>query len=282
MNNAIRSFRTAAWLGWQIESNWTDPFLFAVYSVIKPMAGAAILVVMFGIITSGNFDSPLFTYIFIGNAFYIYVAQIMTGISWAVIDDREHYRTIKYLYIAPIRITYYLTGRGAARFITGTISVAITMAAGLLFLNLELDPAGINLPALLLALAMGVVMLALLGLLLAGITLLVTHNVHYIGETVAAALYLFSGAIFPLEVLPVWLRWIGYINPIAYWLELIRRSLLGLAADAFPTFSSLSDIQLFAILFGLSVAYGVLSIFTFRRCDHIARERGLIDRVTNW
>ncbi len=33
-----RSFRTAAWLGWQIESNWADPFLFAVYSIVKPLA----------------------------------------------------------------------------------------------------------------------------------------------------------------------------------------------------------------------------------------------------
>jgi ABC-2 type transport system permease protein len=272
----------AAWLGWQIESNWTDPFLFAVYSIIKPLAGAAILVVMYGIITAGNFDSPLFSYIYIGNAFYIYVAQIMTGISWAVIDDREHYRTIKYLYIAPIRITYYLIGRGVARFITATISVAITMGAGLLFLNLELDLAGISFPALLLALTIGVVMLALLGLLLAGVTLLLTNNVQYLGETVAAALYLFSGAIFPLDVLPAWLRWIGFINPIAYWLEMIRRALLGPAANAFPTFSNIGDAQLFAILIGMTAVYALISIFTFRWCDHIARERGLIDRVTNW
>jgi ABC-2 type transport system permease protein len=282
MGEAIRSFRTAAWLGWQIESNWTDPFLFAVYSIIKPVAGAAILVVMYGIITAGNFDSPLFTYIYIGNAFFIYVAQIMTGISWAVIDDREHYRTIKYLYIAPIRVTYYLTGRGVARLITASISVLITMAAGVLFLKLELDLSAIDFGALLLTLAIGVVLLALLGLLLAGVTLLITHNVEYIGESVAAALYLFSGAIFPLEALPEWLRWIGYINPIAYWLELIRRSLLGSSADAFPTFNSLSDTQLFAILIGFTLVYGVISILTFRRCDYIARERGLIDRVTNW
>ncbi|MEE9215922.1 MAG: ABC transporter permease [Anaerolineales bacterium] len=282
MIEAVRSFRTAAWLGWQIESNWTDPFLFAVYSIIKPVAGAAILVVMYGIITAGNFASPLFSFIYIGNAFYIYVAQIMTGISWAVIDDREHYRTIKYLYIAPMRITYYLIGRGVARFITATISVAITMAAGLLFLNLALDPAVINLPALLLTLTAGIVLLALLGLMLAGVTLLITHNVEYIGESVAAALYLFSGAIFPLEILPEWLRWIGYLNPIAYWLVLIRRSLLGPAADAFPTFSNFGDAQLFAILIGMITVYGLTSIFTFQWCDHIARERGLIDRVTNW
>ena len=79
---AWRSFRTAAWLGWQIESNWTDPFLFAIYSIVKPLSGAAILVVMYSIITQGNFDSPIFPYLYLGNAFYIYVGAVMAGISW--------------------------------------------------------------------------------------------------------------------------------------------------------------------------------------------------------
>jgi ABC-2 type transport system permease protein len=82
-----RSFRIAAWLGWQIESNWTDPFLFAIYSIVKPLAGAFILVVMYSVITNGNFASPIFSYIYLGNAFYIYVGAIMTGISWS--DWRE-------------------------------------------------------------------------------------------------------------------------------------------------------------------------------------------------
>jgi hypothetical protein len=96
-----RSFRTAAWLGWQIESNWTDPFLFAIYSFIKPISTAAILVVMYGIITQGNYESPIFTYMYLGNAFYIYVGAVMAGVSWAVIDDREHYKTLKYMYQYP-------------------------------------------------------------------------------------------------------------------------------------------------------------------------------------
>ena len=106
-----RSFRTATWLGWQIESNWTDPFLFAVYAIIKPLASAAILVVMYSVITQGNFSSPIFPYIYLGNAFYIYVGQIMTGMSWAIIDDREHYKTMKYIYVAPINFPTYLLGR---------------------------------------------------------------------------------------------------------------------------------------------------------------------------
>lgn len=277
-----RSFRTAAWLGWQIESNWTDPFLFAVYSFIKPISAAAILVIMYGIITQGNFGSPIFTYMYLGNAFYIYVGSVMAGISWAVIDDREHYRTLKYMYVAPIHIPMYLFGRGVAKFIVGSISVFITIVFGLLFLQLRIDFATVNWPLFFLTLVIGVIMLAMIGLILAGVTLLIAHHVWFLGEAVAGALYLFSGAIFPLEVLPSAIRWMGYIMPITYWLELLRRSLVGSVAEAFPTFTSLSNFQILSILVGLTVFFGVLSVYVFRWAEFRARERGLIDMVTNY
>src|SRR4030066_1091571 len=179
-----RSFRTAAWLGWQIESNWTDPFLFAIYSIIKPLAGAGILVVMYSVITNGDFASPIFSYIYLGNAFYIYVGAIMTGISWAVIDDREHYKTLKYMYIAPINIPAYLIGRGVARFVVASISVLITLLFGASFLHVNINLAAINWPLFLLTLLIGVVMLAMMGLSLAGISLLIVNNVWFIGDVV--------------------------------------------------------------------------------------------------
>ena len=277
-----RSFRMAAWLGWLIESNWTDPFLFAIYSIVKPLSGAAILVIMYGIITQGNFDSALFPYIYLGNAFYIYVGAVMTGVSWAVVDDREHYKTLKYMYIAPIYIPVYLLGRGVARFITGSIAVFITITAGVLFLNVPLKLAEINWGLFLVTLILGVVMLALLGLLLAGITLTVARHEGFIGEATAGALYIFSGAVFPLDVLPEWIRPIGYFMPTTYWLELLRRSLVGNVAEAFPTLASFSNLQILGILLGLSIFFGVISVRVFRYCDAIARERGLIDHTTNY
>ena len=48
-----RSFVTAVRLGWQMEANWTDPFLFFIYSVAKPLASALILVVMLEVISGG-------------------------------------------------------------------------------------------------------------------------------------------------------------------------------------------------------------------------------------
>jgi ABC-2 type transport system permease protein len=277
-----RSFWVATWLGWQIESNWTQPFLFAIYSIIKPLAGAAILVVMYSVITQGNFNTPIFPYLYYGNAFYQYVGAIMTGVSWAVIDDREHYKTLKYMYIAPINIPAYWLGRGMARFLTGSISVLITIGFGVLFLHVPLIFANVDWPLFIVALLVGVSMLAMMGLILASITLLIAHHFFLIGEAVAGALFLLSGAIFPLDVLPAWIRPVGFVVPITYWLELMRRSLIGNVAQAFPTLSRFSNLQLLGILIGLTILFAIASTFIYRFCDYRARELGLIDRVTNY
>jgi ABC-2 type transport system permease protein len=277
-----RSFWVAAWLGWQIESNWTDPLLFAIYSLVKPLAGVMILVVMFGIITQGNFTDPLFTYMYVGNAFYMYVGRMMNGLAWAVMDDREHYKTLKYIYTAPVHFPTYLSGRSIAGFLAASIAVSITLVVGVLFLHVQIELSTIHWPLFFVSLIIGVYMLTLMGLILAGVMLLLVHHMWGIGEVVAGALYLFSGAIFPLEVLPVWLRWIGYLMPVTYWLELIRRALVSDVAHAYPTLSGLSDQQIIAILLGLTLVLAILVRFTFRWCEHQARERGLIDVITNY
>jgi ABC-2 type transport system permease protein len=274
--------KAATWLGWQIESNWTDPFLFAVYSIVKPLTSAGILVVMYAIATRGRFAATAFSYMYVGNAFYMYVGAVMTGMSHAVIDDRERYRTLRSVWVAPVNIPMYLIGRGMARFLTGSIAVFITIAVGVLFLHVSVHPLAVRWPLFLVSLAMGAVMLAMMGILLAGVVLVITHQSWLIGDAVAGALYLFSGAIFPLEVLPRYLRPIGLLMPVTYWLELIRRSLVAGVAAEFPTFSGVSDVQLLGILAALTFALGSTALVVFALCDWNARERGLIDRTTNY
>ncbi len=279
---SLRSFLSASWLGWKIESNWTEPFLFAIYSIIKPLAGAGILVLMYSIVTDQNFTNPMFAYLYLGNAFYHYVPAVLSGISYTIIDDREHYRTLKYIYIAPVNIPLYLFGRGVAQFLTGSFAVLITLLAGFLFLNVPFDFQQVNWPLFIFSLILGIIMLALLGLILAGITLITARHSYFIGDVVASGLFLFTGAVFPLDVLPAWLRPVGYALPITYWLELLRRSLVGNVARAFPTFSSMSNFDLILVLIITSIISSLIAIFLFKKCDHIARERGLIDMSTNY
>jgi ABC-2 type transport system permease protein len=282
MNKALRSFKTATWLGWKIESNWTDPFLFAIYSIVKPLASAGILVIMYSIIAQSDFTSPIFAYLYLGNAFYQYVGAVMSGLAWAIIDDREHYRTLKYIYVAPVLVPYYLLGRGVARFITTTFAVVVTIAFGVIFLKMPLNFAEVNWGLFIATLFVGIAMLATLGMLLAGIAMNTARHSDMIGEAVAGGLFLFSGAIFPLSVLPVAIRWIGYVLPISYWLELMRRAMVGNVAAAFPTFSNLSNSQIMIILIIMTIVFAVVSSLIFKRLDHRARERGLIDQTTNY
>ena len=70
--------------------------------------------------------------------------------------------------------------------------------------------------------------------------------------------------------------------PITYWLELIRRSLIWNVAHVFPTLARFSNLELLGFLVGFVVLLGVISVFVFSACDRRARERGLIDRTTNY
>ncbi len=276
-SDTLRSFVTAAWLGWQIESNWADPFLFAVYSFVRPIAGVLILVVMYAVITNGATEDPMFSYIYLGNALYILVGMIITGVSWAVIDDREHYRTNKQLHTTPMDHYSYLMGRGVARLIIGSISVIITIVFGVLVFKIPVYLDVVDWPLLLVSLVLGVLALAAIGLIMGSLTMMMARHFWSVGEAVAGGLYLFTGAIFPLETLPSYVRWFGFTLPITYWLELTRRALLGGQVEGFPTLAGFSDLQLIGILAGFSVVLLLASVFVYRWSVFQAKEKGLID-----
>ena len=287
-----RSFRPAAWLGWQVESNWTDPLMFFAFQVLRPVASVLILVFMFRVVagtsagasgaSSSGAASSIYAYIYLGNAFYIYVGAVMAGASYSILDDRERYRTLKYLYIAPINIPVYLFGRAVARFVTGTIAVVITLLAGVLFFKVPLSLGATHWPMFFGALMLGVFCLSFMGIIIGTWTLTIRNEPWFVGDAAAAALYLFSGAVFPITILPAFLQPIGFLLPMTYWLELIRRALLGAGAAAFPTLAAFSNAQLFGILAAQTLAFGLIAVFAFRYFDRVAREKGLIDAQSNF
>ncbi len=282
LKTTFRSFLPAAWLGWQIESNWTDPMMFFAFSIVKPVASVMILVFMYRAVSGPDTDPAIYSYIYLGNAFYIYVGALMAGGSYSILDDRERYQTLKYIYIAPIHLPVYMAGRATARFITGTIAVAITLTAGTLFFGVPVNLLAVNWPMFLAALALGVICLTMMGIVLGMWTLTLRSEPWFLGDATAAALYLFSGAIFPLTLLPLWLQPVGFLLPLTYWLELLRRAMLGPGAAAFPTLAAFSNLQLFGILIAVTLAFSFLTFVAYRYFDHIAREKGMIDAHSNY
>ena len=149
-------------------------------------------------------------------------------------------------------------------------------------MHIQIDLVEINWLLLIITLIIGVNMLALMGLIIAGAMLMLVHHMWDLGAAVAGSLFLFSGAVFPIEVLPTAIRWIGYLLPVTYWLELIRRALAGSIAHAYPTFVSLSDFELLGVLVLSTSVLAAAAIISFKWCEAQARDRGLIDMVTNY
>lgn len=276
LREAWQGFKAGAWLGWQIESNWTEPFLFAIYSVIKPVAGVLILVFMYLVVAKGGLENPLFPQVFLGTTFYLYVVNVLSGISWTVTDDREHYGMLKYTYMAPMHFYGYLLGRGMAKTLIATISVLITLAFGIVFLKVRLS--FVNPGLLIAAMILGLASLAFYGILLAGISLIIARHGWMVGDVVAGGLYLLCGAAFPLSLLPTPFRALGLGLPPTYWFEALRRALLGQGLH--PELSSLPDSTLLLILAGSTLVGIALSLGIFRVAERIAVRRGLLDMQT--
>lgn len=277
----LRTFKVSAWLGWQMESNWTDPFLFATYSVVKPIAGSLILVVMYAIIAAigGVTDPGLFHYMFVSNAFFMYVGQVLFGVAQIVHDDREHFQTMRYIYISPSNYFAYMLGRSFSKLLITTFAVVITMAFGILFLGVPLNLLTANWPLFLVAMVIGILCIMTFGLALAGVSFLTAKHSGGMNEGIAGIFYLFCGVVFPVSILPGWGVAFAKVLPITYWLELIRRSLdLGVGMDS--ALSGTSTITCFAILCLSTIIFGAIAMGIFKIGDTVARKKGLIDMTT--
>jgi ABC-2 type transport system permease protein len=227
-----RTIRCSSWLGWQIECNWGTPWLFALYVLVKPLAGSLLLVCMYVAARSAASGVPpgFLPFLYVSSACFMLIGGMTIGMTQAVVTDRESYCMLKFIRISPIRLRSYLIGRGLSRAGQTGIGAVLTIAAGLaLFpeLRVALNGQSVAWGWLVFYLTAGAVMLPALGLLLAGIVLNMSRHGMFLSEGVAGTLYLLSGAVFPLDVLPGWLRPVSLALPPTYWLEGMRRSLLG-------------------------------------------------------
>jgi ABC-2 type transport system permease protein len=243
MFHHLRTLRLAAWLGWQLETNWTNPWLFTLYMLINPVCGSLMLVCMFyaaRYATAGKVPAEFLPYLYVSNACFGLVGTVMFGLSNAVIIDRERYRMLKYIYISPGHFQTFFVGRGLARAAEGTVGGTLNVLVGLL-LFAEMRTAmtgtgseGVNWGWLAVYLGIGTVMLWACGMILAGAMLNLSRNGMFLSEGISGVVYLLSGVVFPIAVLPEWIQWISRVLPTTYWLEGMRRALMGPVPDNAP------------------------------------------------
>jgi ABC-2 type transport system permease protein len=274
----LRGLRTSVWLGWLVESNWTDPFLFVVYSVVRPLAGVLLLYFMFRVLSGGQGGAMLY-YFMLGSVLWPYVGYALQGMAFTVVQDREQYHMIRYVYISPVPYSIYLVGRAIARVGTASTAVAITFLFAVAVLGLPLNPAVMDIPYVLVIFPVGFIGMWALGMATAGLAMNFTQQAWSMPDAIGGALYLLCGAIFPITQLPPLLQAIGALMPMSYWLEGMRRGLLGPGVSSFP---DLSDQQVLQRLIVTTIIGCLVGYVAFRAGERRAKGSGNLDRTSNY
>lgn len=283
----VKSTRESFRVGWKIESNWTDPVLFATYQVIRPLA--SLLIVAFIVIIGasvGAASNPAFNYnqflawLIVGNAFYAFVLQIMLGMAVLVHVDRTRYEVLKNIYISPGTLHPYVVGRGLVSVVNGVVSVVLTLLFsvaifnGILHMNIPLNLLGVNLLMLVPAVILGIVSLLAIGYMLCAVNIVSNRMEFILGDSVSGIFFLLGGVIFPIALLPTYVQPIANVLPITYLLNAVRES-FGLL----PTGNYMSDLAYLAVTTVVTLAIGIT---VFRLAEQRAKKLGLFDRKSEY
>jgi ABC-2 type transport system permease protein len=289
LEDVNRSFWTAARLGWQMEANWTDPVLFFIYSVAKPVSAALILVVMLEVI-GGAAAQDMRGFVIVGSALWAFVVSGIAGLGQSILDDRERYRMLKYVYVAPSDFLVVLLGRGVARLAVGGMGAAITLVLGVVFLGVPFDVTAVNWPLLAITLVVGIVAIVAVGTLLAAVCIQTRQESWSYPEAVAGALFLITGAVFPLTVLPQPIQAIGLLMPLTWWLAGVREALFPGGVSSIGGEGSLwTDVtgrlaptagEIVLALLATGALATLASIVVFRISERRAKDAGLLDMTT--
>jgi ABC-2 type transport system permease protein len=186
------------------------------------------------------------------------IGMVLTAVgtvitSLGVVRERQE-GTLEQLAVMPLRPRDVIIGKIAPYFLVGIIDMAVITAAGLLLFNVPFRGSWLTF-----ILGSLIFLLAVLGLGVLISTLSQTQ-----GEAIQLAIMamlpqvMLSGMIFPLTSMPWGVRWVSYLLPLTYFIQIVR----GVFLKGTP-FTALG--VPFAALFALAVVVLGLAVLRFRR-----------------
>lgn len=189
------------------------------------------------------------TYIFPGIvAMTLLFTSVWSGIS--IIWDRE-FGFFKEIMVAPVSRTSVVIGKalggGTSALIQGFILLPLSFLVGV-----HLSPISflILIPTMVL-ISIGLVCI---GLLIASM-ITSMEGFNFIMSLVIMPMFFTSGALFPLDSAPDWLRSFSYANPLTYGVDILRWGTFGEASSSLPIYAEFLILILFATVMITACSY---------------------------
>lgn len=160
------------------------------------------------------------TFVILGNAafVYIYASVFYTGRTFffnrleGVLDP---------LFLTPMPRFAFMVGSTITGMLNATFDFLVLIGMGIVF---GLDLSSINFLIFLSGMAMTLIALFGLGMVVNGITLTLRDRSNT-ANFLQTILYVFSGVVVPVEMMPTWAQMVSKVSPLTYGLRIIRGSL---------------------------------------------------------
>ena len=218
LTHSLRLFLSQARLSYQGYFSITSPF-----GYIASKLGFPFFLMLFFIFMGKfvGFTNPL--YIVIGNVLLIPASNSMSGVTYAIGDERG-WGTLSYVLGSPAARAPIFMGRALFYILDGFVTALLgfAIAAGIF----HLDMSKINFAMLILSIFLIAITSSGLGFLFGSISL-VTRDGWIILNTFLSALYILVGVNFPVESLPSALQTIAYGLPLTRGIMAARLALGG-------------------------------------------------------
>ena len=249
-------FRYPAWVIGEFLSTPLWFFFFALgVTLFVPAASA----------TGVSGPSTGFTYFFFGFVFIILFSTSVWGVGQSVRNEQES-GTLEQFFLAPSNRATLILGRWARIFLTDSLIISYTTL--LLYVLGGTAIALLNPTLFLLSLGLYELSLIGFGLFMAGLTMRIKAY-NSIGNLIFFGYMIFTGALFPVAVLPQPARYFSMLIPFTYLNDIMRHAALGT-----PTMLPASLEYPLAIL----AAVGMLTFgfVAFNKIEQDARVKGSI------
>ena len=270
-------------VGWSREFGWTNPVLGFSLKTVAPVASimTAVTILFIGL-TRGNIPTGptqlafMLAYILIGAALYAHISAYSWVPTLAIAEGKWTF-IFPQVYVSPRSSPPYLAGRCLAAFASSTVTSMASLVIAVLISSIlfQLTLPFVVTPASVLLLALSLVVNIFgsmgLGFLLGAYAIFASKFEWALPTYVSGLLMVFSGALFPVTLLPFPFSTIADALPFTAFIRAARDVVL-------PGGTLMSYAYHIGLCFLGGIILLLLGLVAFKYAQEHARKQGVLDR----
>ena len=170
------------------------------------------------------------------------------------------------------------------------MGTVVALVFAMIVLGLRVDLWQVDWRLLAVSLVLGLPPILAIGVLLAAVCLQTRQESWSYPDAFSGALFLVTGVVFPLAVLPDPVELLGLVNPVTWWVAGVRLAMIpdgpssiGGTGSLWTAVTGSASPDALTIILALFVTGGLSTLAAtaiFRASERRARDRGLLDRTT--